>query len=355
MTRFFRNYYVELTGSIALIAFIYFIVNGFTWLSGILDITRDIEIFRQNHLQKFSTIFLGIFVESLPFILLGVLISSFIHVFIKEDMVWRIFPKNPILSIPLAACMGLILPICECGIVPVAKRLIQKGFPTHIAFTFLLAAPIINPVTIFSTYIAFGDSWQMVYLRLLFAAGIAISMGIIFYLLFSKTPAKLILKKSDQEHGLEEECCHDHDHHKHENHEHVTMEESRSIHALHHSIFEFINTGKYFILGATVAALFQIFIGVAAIRNIGSSDWVTVLLVMGIAFGISICSSADAFIAASFRNVLGTTPIVAFLVYGPMVDLKNISMMLGSFRPAVTWLFFFGTTVMVFASVLLFL
>ncbi|MCH5586380.1 permease [Shimazuella sp. AN120528] len=359
MIRFFRSIYIELTGSIVLLAFILFTVNGVTWLSSIFDITRGLQFVQGGNVRNFSTIFFSIFVEGLPFILLGILVSSFIHVYVKEDMVWRILPRNPFLAIPMVACLGLFLPICECGIVPVAKRLIQKGFPAYIAFTFLLATPVINPVTIFSTYLAFGDQWQMVYTRVLFAAGIAILMGILFFFVYGKKPADAILKTDGSK--TNHDCCdhdHDHSHHSHEHkqkdaHEHHKHEQDdKVIHALHHGVFEFISTGKYFVLGAIIAALFQTFIGVSGISHLSTADWLTMLLVMGVAFGISVCSSADAFIAASFRNFLPTSSIVAFLVFGPMVDLKNISMMLGSFRPRVVALFFFGTTLITFSSIL---
>ncbi len=350
MTRLLRGIYIELAGIVVLAGFILFIVNGATWLSSLFDLTRGLSFFQGENIQNFSTIFFSIFVEGLPFILLGILVSSFIHVYVKEEVVWRFLPKNPFLCIPLVACFGLFLPICECGIVPVAKRLIQKGFPAYVAFTFLLASPVINPVTIFSTYIAFGDSWQMVYSRTLLAAGIAIVMGIVFYYLYRNKTSDVILKQHHEHEHNHDDCCHDGCNHDHDNkHNH---QEEKSLHTLHHAVFEFISTGKYFVIGAIIAAIFQTFIGVNKISHISGSDWVMTLLLMGIAFGISVCSSADAFIAASFRNILPNSSIVAFLVFGPMIDLKNISMMLGSFRPAIIGWFFFGTSLITFLSVM---
>lgn len=355
MIRLIRSMYIEITGFSLLLVFILFSVKGVVWLSSIFDFTRGFRFLQGDNIRNFSTIFFSIFVEGLPFILLGLLVSSFIHVYVKEDMAWRILPKNPLLCIPMVACLGLVLPICECGIVPVAKRLIQKGFPAYVAFTFLLATPVINPVTIFSTYLAFGDDWKMVYIRVLFAAGIAICMGILFFFCYGKKSADSLLK-IDQ-HTSNSDCCCDHHghshHHEHKNHEHDEHDQDdKVIHALHHGVFEFIGTGKYFVLGAMIAALFQTFIGVSGISHLNTANWLTMLIVMGIAFGISVCSSADAFIAASFRNILPTSSILAFLVFGPMVDLKNISMMLGSFRPRVVALFFFGTTLITFSSIL---
>jgi uncharacterized protein len=113
--------------------------------------------------------------------------------------------------------------------------------------------------------------------------------------------------------------------------------------------------GKYFILGAFLAASFQTFVGFSAIKSIGTNEWIAILLLMGIAFGLSICSSSDAFIAASFRNAIGTAPLFAFLIYGPIMDLKNLLMMMGSFRASVIWFFWGGTTILTILSVILFL
>ncbi|SFI63915.1 permease [Thermoflavimicrobium dichotomicum] len=344
MIRWIRHYYIEITGIFVFAVFMYLLSFGDTFFSSTSDWLRNNISVSNESLYNLSTIFFGIFIEGLPFILLGVFVSSLIHVFVKEETVWRWLPKSPLLSIPLAACLGLVLPICECGIVPVARRLIEKGFPSHVAFTFLLAAPVVNPVTIVSTYMAFGDSWYMVWLRLSLAVGIAIIMGVLFLLFFSD---KNILKgERDQIHDCTEHCHHDdHDH----------ADEGRLVHALYHSIFEFIDMSKYFILGGIIAASFQTFIGISAIKEVASDGVLGILLMMGLAFGLSICSSADAFVAASFRTALSTAPMMAFLVYGPMMDLKNLLMMSGSFRWSVTLFLFGGTTCLTLVSVWLFL
>jgi uncharacterized membrane protein YraQ (UPF0718 family) len=236
----------------------------------------------------------------------------------------------------------------------VARRLVQKGLPSYVAFTFLLAAPIVNPVTIFSTYLAFGDSWRVVFLRVGVGALIAAVMGFLFFLIFRGKP---VLRAERKE--READCCHHHHDSRHAHrHDHECTHhhgESGLMHALRHSVFEFIDMGKYFILGALIAAGFQTIVGTAVIKSVARYDHIAILMMMALAFGMSVCSSADAFLAASFRSVMGTAPLLGFLVYGPMVDVKNLLMMLGGFRKSVVLFFIVGTTVLTLLTCNLFL
>lgn len=373
MVRFFRVFYIEIIIIAVLVFLLYFLSNGLTWIVNLLDFTRELNPFDSKQLHTISTLFLSIFIEGLPFILIGILVSSLIHVFLTEEKVMRLIPRQPLIAVPMAAFVGLLLPVCECGIVPVAKRLVQKGLPIHVMTTFLLAVPVINPITIVSTYVAFGNQWEMVTLRLLFAAGIAITLGFLSILFFGRFPVQQLLKESTQPAVCEKEssnmktvakldspaekekvsvtdcCCSNVDHQQ----EKITSK--KVMHSLYHAVFEMMNTGKYFILGALIAAMFQTWFGLSAIRNFSNNEFLSVWVIMGLAFGLSVCSTADAFLASTFRTVLGNAPIVAFLVYGPMMDLKNLLMMAGSFRRSVTLFFFIGTTLLTAVSVWLFL
>jgi uncharacterized protein len=294
-------------------------------------------------LQNGITLFLSIFIEGIPFILLGVLVSSLIHVWLKEETVWQVIPKTPWMGIPAALMMGMFLPVCECGIVPVARRLMGKRVPPYLAVTFLLAVPIINPVTILSTYLAFGNSWEMVGSRIGLAALIASVMGLLCYFLFPRRKDVLKAKHFSS-------CNHHHDH------EHTSPDSfaHRSHHALQHAVFEFMDMGKFFVFGALIAAGFQTLVGIRVIEGWANNPLLSVFLMMGLAFGLSICSSADAFVAAAFRNGIGTAGLMAFLVFGPMMDIKNLMMMWGSFRWQVVLFFFGGTALLTVLSVMIY-
>ncbi|SFS99364.1 permease [Marininema halotolerans] len=340
MNHWARRLYVEGTGVLVIAGFLYMILSGVTTIEekGWLTMLSLPHI--PSSIQNLSTVFLSIFIEGIPFILLGVLISSVIQVSIQEETLFRWIPKNPLLAIPLTLTLGLVLPICECGIVPVARRLIQKGLPPYIPFTFLLAAPVINPITLMATYFAFGSQWDMVINRALLAGGIATVMGLLCYRLSNQGVLT-----------INEECegactCH----HGQE-HARALDQRDRMSEALYHGIFELMNMGKYFIGGALLAATFQTYVGYSLIAEWSHQGWLPILLMMGLAFGLSLCSSADAFVAASFRGVMPTAPLLAFLVYGPIMDLKNLLMMLGSFRKRIVIFFFVGTTLLTLVSI----
>jgi uncharacterized membrane protein YraQ (UPF0718 family) len=105
-----------------------------------------------DRLQTFVTIFLSIFIEAVPFLLAGSLVSGFIEVFVNQELLARFVPRQPLLAAIVGASLGIVFPVCECGVVPVTRRLYQKGLPLSMGIAFLLAAPVINPVVMASTY-----------------------------------------------------------------------------------------------------------------------------------------------------------------------------------------------------------
>ncbi len=352
---------------------IYGLTTGLSSIGALIEWTRDLSISSSDQVRTMTTIFMSIFIEGLPFILLGVLVSSLIHVFVSEDFIYRVIPRNPVLSIPMSVGLGLFLPICECGIVPICKRLMQKGMPPSVAITFLLSAPVVNPITIFSTYVAFGNQWSIALQRVGLAALIAVIIGCLFHLFFHRRKLSWILQteheaikqmegKTTAEQNLStssnEVCCSHHSDASHgdccnHSHSHDERISEKVNHTLFHTIFEFFNTAKYFVLGAMIAAFFQVFIGVAALKEVNNNEFVSILFVIALAFLLSICSSSDAFIAASLRTVLPNSSLFAFLVYGPMMDLKNFLMMTGNFRASIVNFLFAATTLLTIVIMLL--
>ncbi|HFI0146185.1 TPA: permease [Streptococcus suis] len=256
-----------------------------------------------------GAIFLSIIIEALPFVLIGSLISGFIEVFITPEKVLSILPKNKILAILFGIFIGFIFPSCECGIVPIVHRLLEKKVPNYTAIPFLVTAPIINPIVLFATYTAFGNSVLFALYRALGAILVSVIVGIIlgFYV---KEP---ILK----------ECQisqHQHDYSQKTNWQKVGF-------GLIHAIDEFFDTGRYLVFGCLFASLVQVYIPTAVLTTIGHNPLSAILLMMLLAFLLSLCSEADAFIGASLLSSFGFAPVMAFLVIGPMVDVKNLLMM----------------------------
>ncbi|WP_446728286.1 permease [Peribacillus sp. TH27] len=263
-------------------------------------------------LLQMNTIFISILIESLPFILLGVLISGIIQMFVSEEMIAKIIPKNPVLSVLYAIGAGVLFLACECGIVPITRRLIAKGVPLSAAIAFMLSAPILNPIVLFSTYIAFGNSWSMVFYR----GGIAFLVVIIIAFILS------FQFKTNQ-------LKHDHIGHTY-HHSHTFTDKVKGM--FRHSIEEFFSVGKYLIIGALLAAAIQTFLKTSLLLEIGQGNLSGNVVMMALSYVMSLCSQADAFVASSFRSTFSTSSLVAFLVFGAMFDIKNTIMLLGTFK-----------------------
>lgn len=275
--------------------------------------------FIPNSVLQMGTIFLSIVIEALPFVLLGCIISGALQVFLTPERVKRWLPKNRFLSIIVGSILGFFFPSCECGIVPIVHQFVKKGVPVHTAFAFMLTAPIINPVVIFSTFIAFGNTWKMAGLRMLGSFIVALIVGV--WLAYIQKGS--ILKTAFDPEVIEPV------HHTHEEHESVTPKKWRHqvLHVLTHSIDEFFDTGRYLIIGGLIAAAMQTYLPTRVMLTLGSTKLLAILIMLVLAFTMSLCSEADAFIGSSLLSLFGTAPVVAFLVFGPMVDIKNLLMM----------------------------
>ncbi|WP_042348336.1 permease [Bacillus massiliigorillae] len=288
-----------------------------------------------NSFLQLNTIFISILIEAIPFVLIGVFIAGFIQMFVSEEMVAKVVPKNRFLAVLYGALVGAIFPACECGIVPIVRRLLLKGVPLHTAIAFMLTGPIINPVVLFSTFIAFGNQWDMVWYRGGLALIIALIIGILISIHFKGNE---LLKQAAHPH------CH---------HPSAQTFMQKLVGMLRHAVDEFFSVGKYLIIGAFIAAAMQTYLKTSTLLEIGQTDQSSSLVMMGLAFVLSLCSEADAFIASSFRGTFSTGALVAFLVYGPMVDIKNMLMMLSVFNKRFVAILIGYITLFVFIGSLL--
>ncbi|AHI55418.1 permease [Listeria ivanovii] len=324
---------------------------------------------------QMNTIFISILIEALPFVLIGVFIAGFIQMFISEKFIARVIPKNKFLAVIVGSLIGVFFPSCECGIVPIVRNLLAKGVPLHAGIAFMLTAPIINPVVLFSTYVAFGSTWEVPLLRVAGSLVVALVVGNIIayfykgtglkdrFLKYEAAGEKVVVPAANlatvgPNNGmvtshfqvLEAETEANHNHHHHgEAHVHMEMSLSQKVwHTVQHAVDEFFSVGKYLVFGALLAAAMQTYIKTSTLVSIGHGPVLSILLMMVLAFVLSLCSEADAFIAASFRSVFSTQSIVAFLVFGPMLDIKNLMMMLGSFKAKFVLLIVTSVTIVVF-------
>lgn len=274
-------------------------------------------------MKSFLIIFMSIVLEAMPFVLLGALVSACIQVFISESHIEKILPKRKWIGFIIAALLGLIFPVCECAIIPITRRLIKKGVPIGMATTFMLAVPIVNPVVLLSTYYAFNDKLYMVFARAGFGFLAAVAIGLLIAI--SEENSTYALKeRREKEEALCDCGC------QLGGSRYQAPSYLRSV--LEHTNKEFINIMQYLIFGAFLASLFQSYVDKEVMGFISGNSYLAVIFMMGIAFILSICSEVDAFIARTFIAQFSSGSILAFLIFGPMLDLKNTMMLMGHFK-----------------------
>lgn len=282
-----------------------------------------------NTFLQLNTIFMSIIIEAVPFVLIGVLIAGIIQIFVTEEMIAKIIPENKLLAVLMGTLIGALFPACECGIIPIVHRLIRKGVPLHAAIPFMITGPIVNPIVLFSTFIAFGNSWEMVIYRGGFALLIAVIIGVIISFQFKTS-----------------QLLHEGKQHAHEHNSQSFFK--KLISTLQHAIDEFFSVGKYLIIGAFIAASMQVFVKTSFLLELGQTKASASLVMMALSFILSLCSEADAFIAASFRGTFAPSALVSFLLLGAMVDIKNLLMMLATFKKKFVFILITYMAVLVF-------
>lgn len=260
-------------------------------------------------LPDFSYAFLSVLLEGVPFILFGTLLSGVIDQFLPARVMTGLLPKNPFLGVCAAAGLGLVFPMCECGIVPVIRRLIAKGLPISNAVAYMLAAPIVNPITALSTYAAFRGQGAAEFTALRLGLGFLVS--VVVGLAVQNLSIGSVIKKDVLESivlsGVESGGS--------------APLRRRWIAAMESGVRDFLVVMVYFILGVAVASLFGTAVNREILVPLSSNNWMAVPSMMGLAAILALCSSSDAFIAASFVAFPAVAKL-AFLVFGPMMDLK---------------------------------
>jgi uncharacterized membrane protein YraQ (UPF0718 family) len=297
---------------------------GMLWVASDLGVPAPLQPWT-GRLQGFVTVFLGIFIEALPFLMAGVLVSSAIHLFVSAERVRRLTPRSPLLAALAGSLLGLAFPVCECGSIPATRRLLAKGAALPAGIAFALAAPVINPVVLISTFVAFG-SWQMVAWR----AGLTLLIAVVVAVLVGAAPRReLVLAPGvDREEQDHAHCDHDH------SHDHLPDGESplaMGRRVLDHANAEFFEMARYLIAGALLAATLQTLVPQSALLALGDGPLLSVLVLAMLAVVLSICSTVDSFIALSFVGSFTPGAVLAFLVFGPMIDIKSTLMLTTTF------------------------
>lgn len=317
------------------------------------------------------TLFFSLLVEAMPFLLLGVLFSSVLLLFVDERRLIAAVPKNALLAALLGSSIGFLFPVCECGNVPVARRLLVQGASPAMAIGYLLAAPTVNPIVFWATWIAFRDQPELVFLRVGFSLLIAVIVGCVFStqadlrpllqpavarampatraqkptqpradepgsdllqsgtFLLGKAGAPLRLDGG----GMQTAAL--------VSNPMLTKPLPEKLRLmLDNMMQELRELGGILILGAAIASVLQVAIPRESVLSLGQGQITSILAMMVLAWVVSICSTVDSFFALSFASTFTSGSLLAFLVFGPMIDLKNIALLLSVFKGrAIAYIF----------------
>jgi uncharacterized protein len=270
-------------------------------------------------LQNFLLVFGSLLVEAVPFILLGAAVSAAIEVLIPPRFFGGLSRLPRSLQLPVSGLAGFAFPVCECGSVPVARRLASKGLPPGAAVTFMLAAPILNPVVLISTWVAYRGRdvlWPMVAGRAALGFLAAIAVGWVTARQTKEDLLRAPIAQGDDD-------------------VHANTHDSKALAFFGHLSDDFIFMGRYLVIGAAVAAALQTFVPQSVIGSVADTPLLSLIAMMALAFVLSLCSESDAFVAASFVQ-FGVGAQLAFLVFGPMVDTKLGVLYSATFRRGLT-------------------
>lgn len=294
-------------------------------------VLRSVDVPAIGWLNNFLLVYVGLLVEAVPFVLLGAAVSAAIEVYVSVEAFGRLARAPRAAQVAVASCGGLLLPVCECGSVPVARRLLLRGLTPSAAITFMLAAPIVNPVVILSTWFAFRGRTSeglMVGGRVVLGLTIAVVTGLVMARALERRPLAPLQPGASG---------HDHGGHDHGDHDHGADDQpsrpSRPRRLAEHTGAEFLAMMKYMLIGAAVAAALQTFIPQRSIDTVATATLLAIPAMMVFAYVLSLCSESDALFIASFVQFSPAAQL-AFLAFGPMLDTKLTAMYVGAFGPA---------------------
>lgn len=260
-------------------------------------------------LPDFAYSFLSVVLEGVPFILAGVLLSGLIDAFLPPRVLARLLPRHPAGGILLGGALGAVLPMCECGIVVVIRRLLQKGLPLSSAMAYMLAAPVVNPIVAVSTYAAFRGQGplEMMLCRIALSFGVAVVVaGLVHFLRRGWVLRRDLAAVPATEDQPD-----------------VRSGQEKAAGAVRAATGDFLDVTVFFVLGAAVATLFNTSVNQQLIMPLAEDRALAVASMMGLAALLSLCSTSDAFVAATF-TAFPSAAKLAFLSFGPVVDLKLV-------------------------------
>ncbi|HTN55014.1 MAG TPA: permease [Microbacterium sp.] len=291
---------------------------------GILAVLVLIDVFAPtlfrealpDRAQDGLTLSLSVLIEALPWVILGVVLSIVVQVWLPSDAVQRWLPRNAWARRAVLSLLGMFIPVCECGNVPFARGLMMRGLAPAEALTFLVAAPIVNPIVILTTHAAFGWDGGVLVARLVGGYLIANLIGWIYSR--HSDPQSLLTAR------FVETC------------EQAAHEPGTPVRrSLVHFLVELRAVMPALVIGSALAGAVQVLVPRDVLLGIGSNPVLSILAMVALAMTVAICSNVDAFFALSFASTFSTGAIIAFLLVGPLVDVKMLALLRTTFTGRV--------------------
>ena len=290
-------------------------------------------------LQEWVTRFTAIIVTAFPLMVLGVLAYAIIEHFISRERIVRLVPKQPWLAIPVAALLGIILPVCDCGVVPTARALIRRELGLAPALASLIGAPVINPIVLVTTAVGFGFNYTVAFARLALTFIVAVGVGGLAVVAFGDVPLEqLILAGHTPQTVAPPVVLRRAPKHKRRGHRRspplprwlqtvsaITTEAGEQL----------LDLGRFLIVGSLLAAAVQTFVPQTPLLSISQGVLTSTISLMLLASILSICSVSDAPVAFSFLGTFAPGAVFAFMLFGQIFDLKNAAMLLATFRHTI--------------------
>lgn len=266
--------------------------------------------------QDAVTLSLSVLIESLPFVVLGVVLSIVVQVWVPPGVLERWMPRRAWARRAVLSLLGMLVPVCECGNVPFARGLMMRGFTVAETMTFLVAAPIVNPIVIVTTHAAFGFDDGILVARLVGGYAVANLIG----WLYSKHPSPDALLTDRFRRTCE-----------------LVIDEpgGRGRRSLAQLVIELRSVMPALVIGSALAGAVQVIVPRETLVAIGSDPALSIVAMMALAFVVSICSNVDAFFALSFASAFTPGSVVAFLVVGPIIDVKMLALLRTTFTTRV--------------------
>ncbi len=290
--------------------------------------------------------FLSILFEGAPYIMVGTLLSGLIAAFLDSKLLDKVLPKSRVLATIIAGFLGLVFPVCECAVVPVIRRLVQKGLPISCAVTYMLSAPIMNPIVAVSTLTAFKEfqkvhGWgdlgnaTMTISRLSLGYLVAVIVGLI---VLQFRPAQVLRTKIAN--SINAPVADD------DAPAPAKSFNAKLVHAMRTAMSDFLDTAMYFTIGVIITSVFNTQVNQAILSTVAGNEWLALPSIMGLAMVLSLCSTSDAFIAAPMAS-FSMAAKLAFLVFGPMMDIKLLFMYSAVFKRRVVMALLIGLFILI--------